>query len=243
MMQEGNWHSDAKWLDPKDLGKVLVIAPHQDDESLGCGGTIASLREYGLSVHVLFITDGSKSHPNSIKYPFKKLVSLREQESLNALGILGVGAKDVTFLRLPDGALPGSGEEGFGENAGLVSAVLKTIKPQTIFLPWQRDPHRDHRATWQITTEAIKQTDTKVGQLEYLIWLWERADDADLPKPEEVKVWKTDIESVKQKKKDAIKAHVSQTTQLIDDDPEGFTLSEEVLNHFDKSIEIFIERS
>jgi len=242
MTQDYNWQAGSKWIEPKELGSVLIIAPHQDDESLGCGGTIALLRKSGQSVHVLFVTDGSKSHPSSREYPMEKLIALREQESIRALDILGVDQSDITFLRLPDGALPGYEEEGFSSSVTLMSGCLQTVKPDTILFPWQRDPHRDHRATWQTTVEAVKQSGIRARKLEYLIWLWERADIADLPQPGEVRVWQTNIESVKNTKKEAIHAHVSQTTNLISDDPEGFTLSTDVLAHFDKNNEIFIER-
>ena len=242
MIQNFNWQAEAKWLEPEQLGSVLVIAPHQDDESLGCGGTIALMRNNGLPVHVLFVTDGSKSHPNSKEYPMEKLIALREQESIHALDILGVDQENITFLRLPDGALPGYGEEGFASSVTLISGYLRRIKPDTILFPWQRDPHRDHRATWQTTVEALKQSNVTARKLEYLIWLWERADVADLPQPGEVSVWQTNIEIVKNIKKEAIRAHVSQTTDLISDDPDGFTLSADVLAHFDKNTEIFIER-
>ncbi len=239
-----NWQQDARWLRPADLkqtGNVLVIAPHQDDESLGCGGTIALLRQAGVQVQMVFTTNGSLSHPNSKQYPAAKLTALREQEAISALHLLGVDESHITFLRLQDGSLPVSTAPGFAGAVKALTGVLGSIAPQTILLPWQRDPHPDHRATWQITQEAIRQAGIKPRQLEYLIWLWERAGENDLPMPGEVKVWKVDIKQVMQQKKAAITAHRSQTTRLIGDDPDGFILSPEVLAHFDKPEEVFVE--
>ena len=65
-------------------GKTLVVAPHPDDESLGCGGAIALLSGFGCPVHVLFISDGTGSHPNSRKFPPPALRALRESEAQNA---------------------------------------------------------------------------------------------------------------------------------------------------------------
>lgn len=226
----------------QQLGRVLVVAPHQDDESLGCGGTIALLRQLCIPVQVVFTTDGSLSHPNSKKYPAQSLIALREQEAIKALQILGVDAGDITFLRLPDGRLPSAGEPGFDEAADKVREVLQTTQPQTIILPWQRDPHADHRATWQMTTQAMQKTGEDYRRLEYLVWLWERAAESDLPLPGEVQVWQTDISNVIELKRRAIEAHISQTTGLIDDDPEGFTLSAGVLAHFDRKEELFVEK-
>ncbi len=238
------WHDSAQPLDIRDLqmmGRVMVIAPHQDDESLGCGGTIALLRQAGVPVHVLFITDGSLSHPNSSTYPAPKLTELRESEAISALEVLNVAVEDITFLRRPDGHLPHAGQPGFEETAGLIQQALTHFKPETLLLPWQRDPHPDHRATWQLVHYAMEQADTEYRVLEYLIWLWERAAEEDLPQPTEVDVWKVDISPVKTQKQQAIAAHASQTTGLIDDDPEGFTLSPEVLAHFGSDEEIFVE--
>ena len=51
-----------------DWGKTLVVAPHPDDESLGCGGAIVLLRKFGNEVTVLTVSDGALSHPNSKKF-------------------------------------------------------------------------------------------------------------------------------------------------------------------------------
>lgn len=245
MTTERNWFADAELLSPellKEFGKTLIVAPHQDDESLGCGGTIALLRQLHLPVHVLFVSDGSMSHPNSKAYPTEKLIKLRENESIHALQILDVDQDDITFLHLKDSKLPSIEMPGFDEAVNSIREILLKIKPQTIIIPWQRDPHPDHRSTWQIMHEAINQIDFPVKKLEYLIWLWERANESDLPDPQEHKIWEVNIEQTLVQKKEAIAAHISQTTTLIDDDPEGFILSPEVLAHFDKKTEIFIER-
>ena len=79
----------ARVADLAQIGNALVIAPHPDDESLGCGGTIALLRQRGYSVHVLFVSDGTMSHPNSPAYPAERLRKVREAEALDALEVPG----------------------------------------------------------------------------------------------------------------------------------------------------------
>ena len=245
LAQESSFYDHAPIFLPAQqrlLGKTLIVAPHQDDESLGCGGIIYLLKQMDIPAHVVFVTDGSKSHPNSKKFPFEKLVSLREKESVEALAVLGVGRDDITFLRLPDGHLPNAEAPDFSNSVDTFMSVLKQFEPQTIFTPWQRDPHPDHRATWQIVNQAVKNLARPVRSFEYFIWLWERAGSNDLPVSEDGKIWKVDIEIAKDYKKKAVEAYLSQTTSLIDDDPEGFTLSPEVLAHFDTRFEIFLER-
>lgn len=227
----------------KSFGRTLIIAPHQDDETLGCGGLIYLMRKWGIPVDVLFVSDGSMSHPNSKKYPTQKLIKLREQESVNALAILGVNPVRISFLRLKDSQLPFMGSPDFEGAVHAFIEAFEPLRPQTIFVPWERDPHQDHRATWQIADQAIRRMSSPIRRLEYFIWLWERARADDLPTEKDGKLWKAAIATARDYKQRAIASYVSQTTSLIDDDPEGFTLSLDVLAHFDSDTELFLERT
>src|SRR5271165_6675226 len=83
------------------LGRVAVFAPHPDDESLGCGGLIARLKDEGSLVHVVVMSDGSGSHPNSRRYPGPKLAALRQTEARAAVARLGLDpASELEFLGL-----------------------------------------------------------------------------------------------------------------------------------------------
>ena len=227
--------------DLNTIGSALVIAPHPDDESLGCGGTIALLREKGYAVHVLFVSDGTLSHPHSKAYPAPRLRDLREQEAREALRLLRVDANACTFLRYPDRRVPTSQDLDFPEAVARVETILNEVKPTTVFMPWQRDPHPDHRACWQIAQAAVQQSRAKPRLLEYLIWLWELGTPDDLPAPGERMVWRVGIESVMDQRNQAIAAHQSQVTRLIDDDPTAFYLSPELLRHFEPPRELFLE--
>lgn len=243
-MLQSNWLQDAQPLGVSDLeafGTTLVIAPHADDESLGCGGTIALLRRAGVPVRILLVSDGSMSHPNSQKYPAEKLMELRECELLIAADLLGVPADDVHFMRLQDSRVPDCDDTQFEEAAQAIASIITAVRPQTILVPWRRDPHRDHGATWQLVNKAVSLSPIPYRVLEYMVWLWERANAQDLPRDGEMKVWSVDISSVLTQKHQAIAAHVSQTTALIDDDPQGFTLSAPMLAHFNHPAEYFLE--
>ena len=85
------------------VARALVFAPHQDDEVLGCGGTILSKIAAGADVRCVFLTDGSASHRGLLARD--ELVALRRREALAAGGILGLAADRITFLGLPDGDL------------------------------------------------------------------------------------------------------------------------------------------
>jgi LmbE family N-acetylglucosaminyl deacetylase len=224
-----------------ELGRTVVVAPHPDDESLGCGGTIALVRQAGLQVYVIFISDGSMSHPASKKYPADKRVELRESEAINALKILGVDKDCIHFMQLKDSAVPANGSAGFNEATTNFNQHLMASQPTTILVPWRRDPHKDHRATWQIVQVALVNYHLPVRLFEYFIWLWERSQSEDIPQKNEAMIWQVDTEAVAPLKQMAIMAHVSQVTNLIDDDPQGFILSPNVLAHFSGNSELFAE--
>lgn len=215
-------------------GKTLVVAPHPDDESLGCGGAIALLRQFDIDVDVLVLSDGTLSHPNSAKFPAEKLRGLRENEMITALQILGVDNNCVTFFRYKDRSVP---NENAGETVERCRAYLNNVQPQTILVPWRRDPHPDHRAAYTL----IKSANVTAKILEYPIWLWEIAESADAPRIGEVSARRLDISSVSEKKQRAIRAHASQTTDLIDDDPGGFRLTPEILENFAADFEVYLE--
>lgn len=239
-----NWQQQATEItkdDLKQFGTTVVVAPHEDDESLGCGGTIALLRQMNVPVFVVFVSDGSKSHPNSKKFPAEKLRGLREAEALKALQILGVPKENASFMRLKDTAVPNKTSPGFDAAVGQMLEILTSINPKTILVTWEKDNHPDHRSSWQILHQAVLQLKTQPRVLQYLIWIWELGKQADIVQSESVKWFQVNIKPVIQIKKKAVEAHASQISRLIDDDPEGFILSPEILAHFDYTEELFIE--
>ncbi|MEO6589841.1 MAG: PIG-L deacetylase family protein [Pyrinomonadaceae bacterium] len=228
----------ASEMTVKNFGKTLIVAPHPDDESLGCGGAIALLRKFDLEVSILVLSDGTLSHPNSVKFPKEKLRDLRENEITQAAQILGVEKSKLTFFRYPDRNMPDENSANFHPAVKRVEIFLNTENPQTIFVPWRRDPHPDHRAAFQIIN-AAKHKNHEI--LEYPIWLYELAESEDSPLETEVESFRLDISSVVEIKQKAILAHKSQTSDLIDDDAECFRLSEEVLRNFYAPFEIYLK--
>ena len=232
---------DAPWENELEWGDTLVVAPHPDDESLGCGGTLARLAKRGNRVGVVWVSDGSASHPGSIKFPPPQLAKLRQIEALEALRELGLPLGCARFLGLPDGALPFAGEVGFDWALDKVTEVLREFSPQTLVLPWRRDPHRDHRATWYYFAGAARKLNWQGTALEYLVWAFERGAPDEWPQSNEARAFRVDIGEVLSRKKAAIEAHESQVTHLIDDANDGFWLSPAVLAHFERPYEIFVE--
>lgn len=99
---------------------ALILAPHPDDETLGCGGLIAAASAAGHPPFVLILTDGTGSHPRSRSYPFARLKAVREQEARNAVAILGLPPGRIGFMGLRDTAAPMDGAYPSGEGRGSV---------------------------------------------------------------------------------------------------------------------------
>jgi len=223
------------------LGATVVIAPHPDDESLGCGGLLALLAHFGSSAQVIVMTDGTRSHPNSPSYPAARMVALREQETLDALAALGLPSSGARFLRYPDCGLPALGTMAFEEAIRGLRETLVALKPATLVVPWRRDPHCDHEATWRLLRAAVSGLPSPPRWLEYPVWAWTQAETELAPQPDDGRAWRLDISSMLARKKLAIARHRSQTGALIHDDPDGFVLTAAMLAHFARPWELFIE--
>jgi LmbE family N-acetylglucosaminyl deacetylase len=126
--------------------KILVIAPHPDDESIGCGGAICLHRRRGEPVRVVLLTSGERGveglDPEAAR-------AVREGEAAEALNVLGV--RDADFLRLPDLGLADDLERG----ACRLSEVLAAHRPGLVYLPHPAEAHPDHEATLPLVRAAL----------------------------------------------------------------------------------------
>jgi LmbE family N-acetylglucosaminyl deacetylase len=144
-----------------------VFAPHPDDETLGCGGTIIKKKRLGAPLQVVFLTDGTQSPRN---VPAAKLKPLREQEALEACRTLGVEQHCVSFFGFEDGTLAARVPEAREQ----VTQFLLRHRAEQIFVPYRRDfdPGLDHPATRQIVLSALCTLKSPVTLFEYPIWFW-----------------------------------------------------------------------
>lgn len=222
------------------FGRTLVVAPHPDDESLGCGGLIALLCAARQRVSALLVSDGTQSHPRSLRFPAAARRALRDAEWQAALACLGVPAEQLQRLHLPDGAVPGPGDPRFADALARSRAVLAHCAVRTLLLPWRRDPHPDHRATHALLRAALG-AGSGIRVLEYPVWTRERGAPDDLPRADEVRCWQLDISMVLAAKRCAIACHRTQLGQVIDDDPQGFTIAPAMRARAESPVEFFYE--
>jgi LmbE family N-acetylglucosaminyl deacetylase len=224
-----------------ELGSTLIIAPHPDDESLGCGGLIALLAQAKQPVHIAVMSDGSASHPASRAYPPDDLRRLRESETICAARYLGLEPEQVTFLRMRDTLVPSPESSDIADAVDSLRSVIDRVTPDTILLPWRRDPHSDHQATWHICMHAVRPFKPRPRTIEYPVWIWDLGVSSDAPAAGEMIGWRLDVSHVLEQKRAAIHAHQSQTTGLIDDDPSGFRLQSTMLERFQQPHETYLE--
>ncbi|NJO09963.1 MAG: hypothetical protein HC873_10225 [Leptolyngbyaceae cyanobacterium SL_1_1] len=118
---------------------------------------------------------------------------------------------------------------------------FRRYRPSLLFVPWRYDQHRDHRASWQIVQSCLEFCPQPPRQLIYSIWGSRSGGLAALPAGEIG--WRLDIRSVVATKRAAVMAHQSQTTALIEDDPNGFRLTPAMLTNLIQPWEIYLENT
>ena len=215
----------------------VIVAPHPDDESLACGGLIADACRQGLRGTVVIVSDGAGSHPNSRAYPPDRLKSVREGEARRAAAELGLAPDEILFLSLPDRFVPREGEETERAIDAIVQCVRK-VGARSLFVSWRHDPHCDHQASYQIA-RGVQRREGELRLFEYVVW------GPTLPPATEVDTlggFRIRLDhAALEKKRRAIAAHRTQTSDLIDDDPAGFRFTQSELGRFDLPHEFFFE--
>lgn len=174
---------------------ILVIAPHPDDESIGCGGAVCLHTDRGDRVTAVFLTSGELGLKN---LPREKAWAIREREARRAAKILGLA--DLFFLRQPDWFLG----EHIDATAEKLFPILEGELPELIYLPHAAEWHPDHKAALPIVRGALEKIKIFSPILRtYEVWT---------PLPEHNHV--EDISAVMPRKLRAIRAHRSQLQEF-----------------------------
>ena len=219
-------------------GRALILAPHADDETLGCGGLIAELCERGRPPLVLIVTDGTGSHPNSRAWPPARLRDLREREAAAATAHLGLPAGNIAFMRLRDTKAPCAGPE-FEQACAAIAEHAAGC--DTLLAPWAGDPHCDHEAVAMMARSVARRSGLRL--LSYPVWGWLIAPETEIAAETPAAGFRLDITRHLPRKTHAIRLHASQYADLIDDDPTGFRLPRALLSVFEQPSETFLDAS
>jgi LmbE family N-acetylglucosaminyl deacetylase len=214
--------------------RLVVIAPHPDDEVLACGGLLGLHAERGGRCQVVAVTDGEASHRGCVGWNAATLAAARRAEAELGLSRLGVHHTSVVRLGLPDGSV-------HRHRSRLIDALHALVRPDDLVVcTWRLDGHPDHDAAGAAAAEACAAADAEF--VEAPVWMWHWADPADprvpwhrmraLPLPPEVH----------RRKASALAEHVTQLRPRERDEGEldDATLDAAVLRRAARETEYFI---
>jgi LmbE family N-acetylglucosaminyl deacetylase len=174
---------------------ILVIAPHPDDETIGCGGSLLLHSAAGDRVAAVWLTSGELGLK---RLDATKARQIREREARRAGALLGLA--ELIFLGYPDWAVA-QHQEAIQQD--LVS-ILKRIAPDTIYLPHPLDDHPDHQPVSHLVKSAIQKGALAKPELRgYEVW-------SPLPRVD----YTVDITQVMIRKVRALRAHRSQLQEF-----------------------------
>jgi LmbE family N-acetylglucosaminyl deacetylase len=183
--------------EPPWRGRVLVVAPHPDDESAGPGGALAMHAARGDAIAAVFVTNGIHGDPTGEADP-EAYVTARKAEAEAACDVLGIGARE--FWGFPDGCAVTEADLA-AVTAHLLDAIQR-LQPDVIYAPHEGESHADHHfigmATRRAVQQAAEQAEKRPTLVGYEVWS---------PQPAELVL---DVTDVYESKRAAVRCYPSQ---------------------------------
>ncbi len=215
--------------------RLIVVAAHPDDESLGAGGLIALAARAEAHITVVIATDGEGSHPDSPSHSPARLAALRRAEAALAVARLAPTA-ELRLLHLPDGGLAGCVDE--------LTTTLREITadagPDGTWLAstWELDGHTDHEAV-AVAARTVA-TAMSIPLLQFPIWAWHWSepggDAAPIDRMQRLALDSAALEV----KRAALREYPSQFEPLSDHPGDESLLPESMHAFFDQPVEYFV---
>ncbi len=216
---------------PVTSDRMLVVAAHPDDETLGAGGLLAAAEAHGVQLTVLVATDGDASHPGSPTHSAKDLANVRRREVYAALATLAPSA-EVIMLGLPDGRLRECVDE-------LTAEIRRAAAGCThLVTPWVGDRHPDHEACARAAATAAAEHAVQHWQYPIWAWHWDDPNAPVLPR-DALRVIALD-EAALRAKQAAIACYASQSAPLSARPGDEAVLTPGMLAHFRGHTETFV---
>jgi LmbE family N-acetylglucosaminyl deacetylase len=155
--------------------RLVVVAPHPDDEVLACGGLLAHRASRGLPSIVIAVTDGEASHGSGDAGLCTRLAARRAQESYSGLRMLGLAPSSVIRLGVPDGNV-----------ADRMGSITQRLRPflrtsDVVVTTWQLDGHPDHEATSDVAKRLCAELGCRLLQAPVWMWHWAQPGDIRIP--------------------------------------------------------------
>ena len=155
--------------------RVVVVAPHPDDEVLAFGGMLAMLAAQGTPIMLVAVTSGDASHPGSAQWPAPRLARRRTLESAEGLRRLGLRQPACLRLAIPDGSVR-------QYRAVLEGCLREALRPDDVVLTtWELDGHPDHEATAEAVGRACQPIGARHFQAPVWMWHWAAPGDTRVP--------------------------------------------------------------
>ncbi|RJE79126.1 PIG-L deacetylase family protein [Paracoccus sp. JM45] len=222
--------ADAPTIQVADLLQnrpLTILAPHPDDETLGCGALLFDAAQMGTACQVICATDGAASHPASRSWFPARIARERECELRAACEVLAPNAA-VEWLGHPDCHAP--------RDAASAEQVAAMIPPNALLLAsWCKDPHIDHESCAELAL-LIAGMRPDVELQFYPIW--GRFCDGQATGIQLA----ASVRAISAKAR-ALACHRTQMTSMIFDDPDGFVMTQEHQQHFLSHPEVILAPS
>ena len=155
--------------------RLVVVAPHPDDELLCCALLMQAHVRRGGSVHVVAVTDGEASHAGAPGWSPDRLRRVRQHERMQGLLGLQLPPPQMSFLRLPDGAVAAAEDD-------LRTALQGLLRPGDLAVTtWHQDGHPDHESCGRATRAAACAVGVQVLQAPVWMWHWAHPGDPAVP--------------------------------------------------------------
>jgi len=233
--QDSSRLTQLRPLEFLDARRIVVVAPHPDDEVFGAGGLMRRALREEVEVKIVAVTDGERSHPFLDPSESYELAQRRISESREALRRLGYAKPRIRRLHMPDGKVSQHRLE-------LLGSLTATLREGDWFVaPWRFDGHPDHDVCGEVARIASVATGARL--LSYFVWTWHWAD----PDSENIP-WEACRQMQLSRRERACKrwatmAFDSQTSPrdpLSSDEP---VLPAPILRRFWRPNEVFVEES
>ena len=233
--EAANWPDRFATLSTDGLDRLVVVAAHPDDESLGVGGLIARVAGLDVPIVVIVLSNGEASHPNSPTHDQARLAQIRRIEVTDALAHLAPNAQ-VHLLELPDGKLA----EHIDLAAGAILEAIGDASASTwVVAPWRADGHPDHAAASAAADRAARERSARL--FEYPIWAWHWSNpDAPIWSSDTVRVFDL-LPAERKAKARALALHRSQVGPLSDSFGDEAIVPAGFREHFTRTFETLIE--
>lgn len=146
-------------------GRVLLLAPHADDDVIGAGGTVSLHVAAGDPVHIIVVYSGLRGDPDG-RYSTEEYLELRKREA--RAGGAHLGFEDYEFWDYPEGHAPSSAD--YRVAARRLAARIAELEPDIVYAPWVGEYHIDHHVLARATRMALATLDFRGEAWGYEVW-------------------------------------------------------------------------